>query len=147
MFILYLVKPYTSLELIIPLDIENGGVVTSGIEMADRVPYILTLEINPALNCYNELLSDPMYGVRLQTFWQGSLDQDIVFVRSSEETVIRENGKISITFLSNISRLIDNIPRQVPRFQVLTGSAQGYIPRLLPNWKFNFISPDRDLVS
>lgn len=147
MFNLYLILPYTSYEPIIPLDIENGGVSDYNLELSDKTPYILELTINPTLNCYKEILENPLYGIRLQTYFNNNLDQDLVFVRSREETIINQNGEVTITFLSNLSRLIDNIPRQVPRFQVLTGSAIGYIPRLVPGWQFNFISPDKDLIS
>jgi len=124
----YLIKPYTSLEKLNPVDLTLFSKVDLAVKLND--PYLLSVRLGKNSPVFDLFKKESNIGLRIVETVDNQINFDVGFVKNTNSQIENSDGSIELTLESTISLLEKKFLRTLLYFQVFSGKVFDLISQI-----------------
>lgn len=132
----YLIKPFTSLEKLNPVDLTLFSEVKLAVKLND--PYLLNIRLGKNSPVYDLFKTESNIGLRIIETVNNNINFDVGFVKNTNSQVENLDGSIKLIMESTISLLEKKFIRTLPYFKVFSGKVFDLVSQIA-NINFNLV--------
>lgn len=140
----YLIKPFTSLEKLNPVDLTLFSKVELAVKLDD--PYLLNVRLGKNSPIYSLLKKESNIGLRIIETINSNITFDVGFIKNTNSQIDNTDGSLEIIMESTISLLEKKFTRTLPYFKVFSGSVFDLISQIT-SVNFNLVDSQNPSIN